>query len=67
MLQGGASTQFSAVPLNLTAPGDTIDHVITGSWSKKAYAEAERYCTAHLAAKVCLSVFDTISGKIYRW
>eukprot|EP01024_Parvocaulis_polyphysoides_P000131 TRINITY_DN10036_c1_g2_i2.p1 TRINITY_DN10036_c1_g2~~TRINITY_DN10036_c1_g2_i2.p1 ORF type:complete len:413 (+),score=85.89 TRINITY_DN10036_c1_g2_i2:73-1311(+) len=50
-VQGGASTQFSAVPLNLTAEGDTVDQLITGSWSKKAQAEAEKYCNANIAAK----------------
>jgi len=34
-LQGGASAQFAAIPLNLTAAGDTVDYVVTGSWSKK--------------------------------
>lgn len=39
-LQGGASTQFSAIPLNLAADGDTVDYVVTGSWSKKAASGA---------------------------
>jgi phosphoserine aminotransferase len=34
-MQGGASTQFSAIPLNLLKKEDTIDVVVTGSWSKK--------------------------------
>ena len=50
-MQGGASTQFAAAPLNLATPEDTIDHVVTGAWSKKAIAEAEKYCKANLAAK----------------
>jgi phosphoserine aminotransferase len=41
-LQGGASTQFAAVALNLTQPGDVVDHVVTGAWSKKAVAEAKK-------------------------
>jgi phosphoserine aminotransferase len=53
-MQGGASTQFAAVPLNLTAEGGTIDHVITGAWSKKASAEAQKYCNVNVAAKVML-------------
>jgi phosphoserine aminotransferase len=53
-MQGGASLQFSAVPLNLIKAEDTLDYVVTGSWSKKAIAEGEKYCNAHLAAKVCL-------------
>lgn len=43
-LQGGASTQFSMIPLNLAAEGDLVDYVITGAWSKKAKEEAEKYC-----------------------
>lgn len=42
-LQGGASGQFAAVPLNLASTNDTADYVITGSWSKKAYQEAKKY------------------------
>lgn len=43
-LQGGASTQFSMIPLNLAAEGDTVDYVVTGAWSKKAKEEADKYC-----------------------
>jgi phosphoserine aminotransferase len=51
-MQGGASTQFACLPLNLSKPGDTIDYVVTGAWSKKAYEEAPRFgVTANLAAK----------------
>ena len=41
-LQGGASTQFSAVPLNLLGDKGSADYVNTGQWSKKAIAEAKR-------------------------
>lgn len=41
-LQGGASQQFSAVPLNLLQSGKA-DYIISGNWSKKAYQEACRY------------------------
>jgi phosphoserine aminotransferase len=41
-LQGGATGQFAAIPLNLTAPGAVADYVNTGSWSKKAIGEAKR-------------------------
>ncbi len=41
-LQGGATGQFAAVPMNLTAAGATADYVNTGSWSKKAIGEAKR-------------------------
>jgi phosphoserine aminotransferase len=41
-LQGGASAQFDAVPLNLTAPGDVVSFFKTGSWSGKAIAGSLR-------------------------
>jgi len=49
-LQGGATAQFAAIPLNLTAPGATADYVNTGAWSKKAISEAKRYCKVNVAA-----------------
>jgi phosphoserine aminotransferase len=42
MLQGGASLQFSMVPMNLLTPGTTADYIDTGSWSDKAIKEARR-------------------------
>jgi len=43
-LQGGATGQFAAIPMNLAAPEATVDYINTGSWSKKAIGEARRYC-----------------------
>jgi phosphoserine aminotransferase len=48
-LQGGASAQFSLVPMNLAAPHSTVDYINTGHWSRRAIAEAARYCKVHLA------------------
>src|SRR3984893_11229028 len=48
-VQGGASAQFSLVPLNLAAPHATVDYIDTGHWSRKALGEAARYCTVHVA------------------
>ncbi|MBR5525033.1 MAG: 3-phosphoserine/phosphohydroxythreonine transaminase [Clostridia bacterium] len=42
-LQGGASSQFAMVPLNLMTGSGKADYVITGQWAKKAYKEAARY------------------------
>jgi phosphoserine aminotransferase len=42
MLQGGASLQFSMVPMNLLAPGATADYIDTGTWADKAIKEAKR-------------------------
>jgi phosphoserine aminotransferase len=41
-MQGGASLQFAAVPLNLIAENQIADYINTGAWSKKAIAEAEK-------------------------
>jgi phosphoserine aminotransferase len=49
-LQGGASLQFSMVPMNLLGAGATADYVVTGSWSKKAVKEAKKVGTVHVAA-----------------
>ncbi|MBN4080112.1 3-phosphoserine/phosphohydroxythreonine transaminase [Beggiatoa alba] len=49
-LQGGASSQFAMVPLNLLAGKTQADYVNTGAWSKKAIAEAKRYCNVNVVA-----------------
>ncbi|WP_295400149.1 3-phosphoserine/phosphohydroxythreonine transaminase [uncultured Thiocystis sp.] len=49
-LQGGASSQFAAVPMNLLRGGGAADYLNTGSWSKKAISEARRYCAVNVAA-----------------
>lgn len=48
-MQGGASAQFSLVPLNLSAPDSVVDYINTGHWSQRAMVEAARYCRVHLA------------------
>ena len=59
-LSGGATLQFASVPLNLTAPGATVDYVVTGSWGQKAVSEAERYCQVNLAADSSATKFTEI-------
>ena len=49
-LQGGASTQFAMVPLNLFSAAKKADYVNTGAWSKKAISEAKRYGTVKVVA-----------------
>jgi phosphoserine aminotransferase len=49
-LQGGASSQFAMVPMNLLRGTDKADYLNTGSWSKKAIAEARRFCDVNVAA-----------------
>lgn len=49
-LQGGASSQFAMVPMNLLRGKKTADYINTGAWSKKAIAEAKKYCDVNIAA-----------------
>jgi phosphoserine aminotransferase len=49
-MQGGASAQFSLVPMNLTTPQSTVDYLNTGHWSARAMTEAARYCRVHVSA-----------------
>ena len=49
-LQGGASTQFAMVPMNLMTKNGKADYIITGQWAKKAYKEAARYGKARAIA-----------------
>ncbi|SDD60581.1 3-phosphoserine/phosphohydroxythreonine transaminase [Sporomusa acidovorans] len=49
-LQGGASLQFSMVPMNFLAAGKKAGYVMTGSWSEKAYAEAAKLGEVFVAA-----------------
>lgn len=49
-LQGGASSQFAMVPQNLAVNTKKVDYTVTGSWSKKAVAEAKRFAAVNIAA-----------------
>lgn len=59
-LQGGASGQFSAIPLNLLGNHSSADYIITGLWSQKASQEATKYCKVHICASNESSNFTTI-------
>ncbi|MBQ9043025.1 MAG: 3-phosphoserine/phosphohydroxythreonine transaminase [Eggerthellaceae bacterium] len=48
-VQGGATTQFAAIPMNLMKNG-VADYIVSGSWSKKAFKEAKMYGTANCLA-----------------
>ena len=49
-LQGGASLQFSMVPMNLLPAGGSADYIVTGAWSQKAVKEAKRVGGVKIAA-----------------
>jgi phosphoserine aminotransferase len=62
-LQGGASSQFAMVPLNLLGNKKSADYINTGAWSKKAIAEAKRYCDVNVAASSEESKFTTVPAQ----
>lgn len=49
-MQGGASSQFTMIPMNLLRGKRSADYINTGQWSKKAIAEAKRFCDVNVAA-----------------
>jgi phosphoserine aminotransferase len=59
-LQGGASLQFSMVPLNLLTPGATADYIVTGGWAQKAVKEAQRVGTVNIAGSTESENFSRI-------
>ncbi len=61
-LQGGASLQFSMVPMNLLPADGSADYIITGSWSKKALKEAKRVGGVNVAATMADGGFTRVPG-----
>ena len=59
-LQGGASSQFAMIPLNLLKENKKADYVITGQWSKKAFSEAKIYGEPNKVASSEDKVFNYI-------
>ena len=59
-LQGGASAQFSAIPLNFMNGSGKADYIITGQWAKKAFQEAKKYGDAREAASSADKTFSYI-------
>jgi len=61
-LQGGASLQFSMVPMNLLPSDGSADYIITGSWGKKALKEAKRSGSTNVAATMADGGFTRVPG-----
>ncbi|WNJ19808.1 3-phosphoserine/phosphohydroxythreonine transaminase [Pontibacter sp. G13] len=59
-LQGGASTQFSMIPMNLLEGGETVDVLDTGAWSQKAIKELDRVAKSHVVASSQSESYTTI-------
>jgi phosphoserine aminotransferase len=62
-LQGGASLQFSMVPMNLMPAGGKADYVVTGSWSKKAVKEAQKVGQVNIAASTEAESFTRVPSQ----
>ena len=62
-LQGGASLQFSMVPMNLLTAGRTADYIVTGGWAQKAVKEAQKVGAVHIAASTESENFTRIPGQ----
>lgn len=59
-LQGGASTQFAAIPLNFMQKNKKADYIITGVWAKKAFQEAQKYGNPRAVASSADKTFSYI-------
>ncbi len=62
-LQGGATTQFAMVPLNLLGGKKSADYIDTGQWSQKAISEAKRFGGVNIAASAAASKFNTVPAR----
>ncbi len=62
-LQGGASSQFAMVPMNLLRGRAGADYINTGAWSKKAIGEAKRYGAVNVAGSSEASKFTTVPAQ----
>src|ERR1041385_7269906 len=62
-LQGGASLQFSMVPMNFLKAGASADYIITGSWGKKALKEAKRCGPINVAATMADGGFNRVPAN----
>jgi len=62
-MQGGASSQFAAVPINLMGTNTKADYILTGQWGKKAIQEAKRFGDINVAASSEDSNFMTVPAQ----
>ncbi len=62
-LQGGASLQFSMIPMNLLPPDASADYIVTGSWGKKAVKEAKRVGGVNIAATTADGGFTRVPAQ----
>jgi phosphoserine aminotransferase len=62
-LQGGASLQFSMIPMNFLPKDGSADYIVTGSWGKKAVKEAKREGAVNIAATTADGGFTRVPGQ----
>src|SRR5687767_568974 len=62
-LQGGASLQFSMVPMNLLPAGGSADYIVSGAWSEKAVKEAKRVGSVKVAASTASGNFTRVPAQ----
>jgi len=62
-LQGGASSQFAMIPMNILAGKSSADYINTGAWSKKAIKEAKNFCGVNSAASSEAQNFTTVPAQ----
>ena len=62
-LQGGASLQFSMIPMNFLPADGSADYILTGSWGKKAMKEAKRVGNVNIAATMADGGFTRVPGQ----
>jgi phosphoserine aminotransferase len=62
-LQGGATGQFAAIPMNLSSVDTTADYLNTGAWGKKAIGEARRLLKVNVAADESASGYNTVPAQ----
>ena len=62
-LQGGASLMFAMIPMNFRPTGASVDYIVTGSWSKKAFKEAQKLGTAKAAANLEADNFNHLPAQ----
>ena len=64
-LGGGASTQFTLLPLNFLGAGQTADYVDAGEWGAKAVKEAKRYGNVHIAGSAAGTKYDRLPEELH--
>ena len=63
-MQGGASTQFSMIPMNLLSENGIADYTNTGSWAEKAIKEARAYGSVHVSCSTKSSIYNHINKDL---